>query len=638
MNIKQFIDISDKLQRYCDLLDKSCNTTGTECIVQDTINISKNRLLTIKEYQTQIEDLIGYQETDGLHENLAELTHTRVKRGWFNFIGGIHKTLYGTLTEADGDYINTQIDRLFNDTNHVATLLANQTHIMQTMLGTQQKEINNIENHIIELDNEIVSFTFTISTINKYLTRNTMTITLLHHLNKLDKMLNEYELDLNSIIDAILFAKQGIIHPRLLSPKQLINSLQHIQTLEPLLQFPIPLRNKYAEELIRLSELDIIYNEPNIIYALSIPLLDDDTFDLYHLLPIPVKQNFDRTNTFACIVPNNDYIAVSTDRRSYFHLSKTDFTDCKFSQNSFICKQTQPIYHDNNHKSCEMQLFLGNTPNQLNTCDIKINSFDGSYWSKLRAPNSWIYSLPNPETIHILCPNTPTTRVTLSNSGILKLKSRCSGHSEIVTLSTSNTMTSTETHSYVPEFTLNLTKIYQDLNKNHTLNLSTIPIFHQYKTTVLDADDIKSNSLALEDIIKQAKEISTHKRAQQSTDTLANSLSYAAAGLGVLAAFLVAYKFSLFGKILTVFSCLKKTRRGNKHSKTPTYEKPIPLSIIQSHSKEDNHEPVYNTPQKKIRPPLPPTPTIHKIKTKKPHVLHKTTTNSHPLEIVDYYD
>ncbi|XP_048515933.1 uncharacterized protein LOC125502163 [Athalia rosae] len=633
VNVENLTSKLGKLERYHDILYNGCKMLGSTCGAKDVLTLSKKRLLTLTEYLQQIGDLVGYKETNEIHVKLSQLAHARVERNWYySLVGTIHKTLYGTLNEEDGEYYNSQIDRLFNDTNHLALLLANQTHIVQSTLGAHERKIDNIEKHTSELDGQTIFLFNTSHTLKTRLEQNSAILSFAEHVITLEEMTNEYELDLNYLVDAISFAQNGIIHPRILTPKQLITSLQHIQSLEPLLRFPVPLRNIYAVELIKLCQLEIAYNEPNLIYVLSIPLLNDETFNLFHLIPIPAKQNFDKSNNkFAHITPSNDYIAVASNRNSYFHLSETDFSQCKKSSNSYIYKQNHPLYHTNNHGSCEIELFLNNPPKTLETCDIRIDSFDGSFWSKLRAPNTWLYSVSKPETMHISCPDVEATRTTLTGSGILRLDNKCSGYSEAITLIASNDRTSTTFKYYVPEFALNLTEIYQNLNANHTVNLSSIPMFHKYKPTV-NIDDLNSNGLALSDIIKQATEISTHHRDKQETTSLKTALTYAGVAISAIGILYLIYRFSAFSKILTIFKlCSCNGKKRHTRSKHATYDKPISLEIIRPHLDAISYNTTRDTRLKALPPPLPTVePKPVPPKAQPPTFI---TVRKHPLEV-----
>ncbi|XP_048515945.1 uncharacterized protein LOC125502194 [Athalia rosae] len=418
-------------------------------------------------------------------------------------------------------------------------------------------------------------------------------------------MINEYELDLTNLVDAILFAKEGIVHPKILTPEQIMSSIQHVQSLEPRLIFPTPLKTIYAEDLVRLSKVEIAFSEPNLIYVIAIPLLNDETFNLFHLLPVPVKQNYDNTSDkFAYIIPNHEYIAISLDRSTYFELSEQSLQRCKKSQNHYICNRHQPLFHSANHRSCEIDLFLENSIHDLSKCNVRLNAFDGSYWTDLISPNTWIYSVSAPETVHIVCPKNNVIRLELINSGTLTLNNQCTGHSKTVTLTTSNAIsTSTTTRSYTPDFTLNLTNIYQDFTEGTSINFSALPIFHMYKPIHLDARDLATNGVALDDIIKQAKEISTHRRAEQrSSDIISDGLTYGGIALAIIGFMFLAYRFSLFSKILKL--CICNRNRNTRHNAKPI-ELGKPIEIELQTPVADPNPQILHSRQLALPPPIP---------------------------------
>lgn len=45
---------------------------------------------------------------------------------WFNFIGDISKTLFGTMNESDAQYYNTELDTVIEDNKHLAQLIKNE--------------------------------------------------------------------------------------------------------------------------------------------------------------------------------------------------------------------------------------------------------------------------------------------------------------------------------------------------------------------------------------------------------------------------------------------------------------------------------------------------------------------------------
>jgi len=49
----------------------------------------------------------------------------------FDFIGEISKTLFGTLTDTDASYYNSELDKLYSDQKNVIQYVKNQTSIIK---------------------------------------------------------------------------------------------------------------------------------------------------------------------------------------------------------------------------------------------------------------------------------------------------------------------------------------------------------------------------------------------------------------------------------------------------------------------------------------------------------------------------
>ena len=77
----------------------------------------------------------------------------RVKRGLFNPIGSVHKFLWGSLSASDGDYYNSEIDKLYNHTNQLSLLVSNETVILKKTLELTQDHFNAIDKNFERLNN-----------------------------------------------------------------------------------------------------------------------------------------------------------------------------------------------------------------------------------------------------------------------------------------------------------------------------------------------------------------------------------------------------------------------------------------------------------------------------------------------------
>ena len=68
------------------------------------------------------------------------LMHLRMKRGLFNFVGSISKTLFGTLDNSDLNLINQNMDKLFDTNNKMTQVVKNQTLMIKNVL-----KLSNVE-------------------------------------------------------------------------------------------------------------------------------------------------------------------------------------------------------------------------------------------------------------------------------------------------------------------------------------------------------------------------------------------------------------------------------------------------------------------------------------------------------------
>jgi len=70
----------------------------------------------------------------------------------------------------------------------------------------------------------------------------------------------EHEIDLNILIDGILFGKQGLIHPRIISPQYLIKNSKLIKEQIPYAEFLVSSDEQEMDQLIKISNLRIAYS------------------------------------------------------------------------------------------------------------------------------------------------------------------------------------------------------------------------------------------------------------------------------------------------------------------------------------------------------------------------------------------
>ena len=150
------------------------------------------------------------------------LGNNRLKRRLINAIGSVSKKLFGTLTESDLEYINSEIDNLYKDNKVLANSISNQTRIIKALLSSASYGVDVMMEHSKEnIDN--------FNKMKYQINNNTRNLFISNQITACTMILQELSEDVNLIIDAINDGKHGIIHPQLLTPRILIDELREIE-------------------------------------------------------------------------------------------------------------------------------------------------------------------------------------------------------------------------------------------------------------------------------------------------------------------------------------------------------------------------------------------------------------------------
>ncbi|CAG9793029.1 unnamed protein product [Diatraea saccharalis] len=169
-------------------------------------------------------------------------------------------------------------------------------------------------------------------------------------LNSLSAMIIE-EIDL--IVNSILFAKQNVLHPHIISPKEIYHELTSNIKILKHKEFPVRLTLEDIHILIDISTLNIFYMNFKLVFVLNIPLVTSQEYELYHVLPLPIPHTF-QDLTYALVQPTKRYLGITTNRHSYVQFNNLD--QCKkLSREHFICQDLNE-YSAMSNPSCESLL------------------------------------------------------------------------------------------------------------------------------------------------------------------------------------------------------------------------------------------------------------------------------------------
>ena len=209
------------------------------------------------------------RELEDLRSLVKQLTrsaneeHSRIKRGVFNFIGGISKILFGTMDNEDASYYaekisnleKEQIDFLRLSKEQITVVKSTLRSLNSTLLAVSENErilskgLEEMARHVNVRDGEI----------KEMFTGTSMLLTVNEHNMQLERAVSECRREYDIIIDAIVNSQKGILQPHIVTPAQIMNQLRTSQADIPSeLSLPIPLSATYQNLLVNMIDLDVL--------------------------------------------------------------------------------------------------------------------------------------------------------------------------------------------------------------------------------------------------------------------------------------------------------------------------------------------------------------------------------------------
>jgi ribosomal protein L10 len=231
----------------------------------------------------------------------------RFKRGVFNFIGGISKILFGTMDSEDASYYAEKISSLEKEQIDFLKLSKEKITVVKSTLRSLNsilpavsenerilsKGLEEMAKHINERDGEI----------KEMFTGASMLLTVNEHKMQLERALDECRREYNVLIDTIMNSQKGLLQPHIIAPAQILKQLKASQADIPSeLSLPILLSATYQNLIVNIIDLDVFIKSNFLVYVIHLPLTNHVNYNLYHVLPLPIKIK-DTITRFTFIIP-----------------------------------------------------------------------------------------------------------------------------------------------------------------------------------------------------------------------------------------------------------------------------------------------------------------------------------------------
>lgn len=465
----------------------------------------------------------------------------RTKRGWFNIVGKATKVLFGVMDEEDAHYYDSKIKEFTEENTSELYLLKEQTKIVQSALihfnntiGTLDFNENILRSNVDKLKTELnknqneIKFLSLKSNLEEHVTITNM-------------ILNQLQLEVMTLTNAILVAKKGILHPAIITPVQLVAELKLVvESLPHGIDFPVPLDSSNANLLLNIIQLQVYFENKRLIYIINIPLAETYLFYLYKISPFPKLVG---PNQFILIQPSEKYIALDESKQQFISLSKSEFDNCiQITENKILCKQQQPVSLAHLTNNCEIKLLQG-TSKIPDICDRRIVNLDRGIFIQLHTSNTWLFAVPSPESLTISCTNRDKPiDVVLKSCGSVTISKQCKAYSaSIMLVPHDNIIQSKMFSEFVPPLELSSDCCETKELKNN-FNFSDLLLNENYKSLSKHIPELNLASHKLDEIERLADDI-------QKKD---NASKYQYSGS------IIAYILALIMVILIIYKIYKK--------------------------------------------------------------------------------
>lgn len=340
---------------------------------------------------------------------------SRRKRGLFNGIGSIFKSITGNLDATDGEHYDRLIQQLRENQNKITGSIKMQSSLSVKLIDQFNKTIQKIshnekllEGKINEIAQLVKNSTFTMN--NKFY--NDIIIIK----DTINQITNIYEIVLSILQDienSISFAKLGILHPSVIKPDILLDELKSLKQYYLPNQFPINIDSENLHSLMKTLKLDCFIYLDKITYIIYVPITLPDEFELFHLYPIPVPTKAE--SQFKVLIPRSKFIVKNRLDFSFLNEPCMKLKDKQYFCNPEIIDTIQK------NNPCEIESI--NNGN-VSSCRPMLIYSRSLLTQRLENTNQWIIVIPKSQNIKFSCHKQEETKI-LRGTYLIEIPTGC---------------------------------------------------------------------------------------------------------------------------------------------------------------------------------------------------------------------
>ncbi|AKR17408.1 EFP [Mocis latipes granulovirus] len=439
---------------YAKLLQTVQNVRST---AEDIIHKLGKELKNCSRYEAEAKFIVDSVVVDLIEQhNELEflLTHKRLEKpvrngskrnifgGAFNFVGRVDKYLFGIMDDKDAELLYKLAER------------ENSTHYRIKQLTVDSLKITNI---LDSLKPDLIDISC---------------IAVERKLQHLRDVLQGVRQAYNKIMNAVhLSINKQRVSTSILSPTQLINTLQHIEETDTHSAWILPPKIANVHTLMSTINCHALLTESGaLMFVIVVPRVDKTPFYLHKSMTIP---SCDSKHVCKFIVPHSRYVGLSEDKK-YVRLD--DLSACRTINDFTLCHnsfETNSLHRDT---ECDVKLLINGRlkDKDYKKCDVRAAKFVPYLFYNVNNLNKWLYMTNSPLTLQVRC-GLHTFTKSISGTGMMTFRDNCITavqHTELVSRYIHND-DNDEGDGLYKILHFNLTRYQIPINVDNTIKINT---------------------------------------------------------------------------------------------------------------------------------------------------------------------
>lgn len=395
----------------------------------------------------------------------------RIKRGILNPLGSIIKLITGNLDHDDA----VRYEKIINSLQTHQNTLTKKITLISEMSKNLVKITNSTNNNFIQIDKELWEMRKTINKTNANLTIH-------NFVNVYNLFLHNFQLlysHLDEIETCLTFSKLKTLHQSLVNSDELIKLLLEIEKSHKLV-YPVSYDNLVNIE--QCIELKAYSKGSQITFILDIPLIRDEIYIYYKIIPIPITNSYNHTQI---VIPKYPYLLVKGDKM--VSLSQPCY---ELHEATYLCYEDESQLPVEDICITALMKFSSNT-SSCQPVSVEINTVKVEPVEKQR----WILYSRDGNILTKIC-NNEKTKENIKGTYLLTLDDHCDAEIGGITLKTQHISASTMEFKKLPIINLPEINPVEPQMQQEPINLDNSDLVNLQHLNILlknSESDVKDN-------------------------------------------------------------------------------------------------------------------------------------------------